>query len=343
VSTSPLPSTVTVLYGDNRLEIAERLEAARKAIDPTGLSTSIFDQAASAIPEVASAIGSPGFFGADRLVICHYLVTPSSSTRRKKSSNSDGEGDPLSILGAIAPGVRVVVVEESLKSVDEKRIRTYAQDVSVEHVQVPRGRAIIDWACERARKHQSTMEGATATRLVEALFPGSWRQAARRDDVPPDLQRLDTEIAKLAVSAGRGTEITGALVAELVPNADALDVWGLTNAIADRDQAKAIKQLELALDAGQPPEVLLGQLAAQFETFAVVVASKGRPNVLIAQRTGLSEGRLRQASRSARNYSRSELTRALREIRDTDFGIKQGYFEPEDALATLVAGLALRR
>lgn len=342
MTTNALTSSVTVLYGDNHLEISERVTTARASIDPTGLSTSVFEQASNAVADVAAAIGSPGFFGADRLVICHNLVTPAVGGRRKKSGNSDDSSDPLSILGSIAPGVWLVIIEDSLKSADEKRIRSFAGDVAVEQVPVPRGRTLIDWVCERARTHQALLDGATATRLVEALFPGTWRQAARRDDIPPDLHRLDSEIAKLATSAGRDSEITGAMVAELVPNADALDIWGLSNAIADHDQAKAIKQLELALETGQAPESILGQLAAQFETFAIVNAARGRPNEMVASRTGLSEGRLRQAGRSARNYTRADLTRALIEIRDTDFGVKQGLHEPDDALAALVAGLSRR-
>ena len=342
MSANPLASPVTVIHGDNRLEIAERVMTAREAIDPTGLSTSVFDQASGAISDIAAAVGSPGFFGADRLVICHNLVTPAAGGRRKKSATLDDATDPLSLLASVAPGVWVVVIEDSLKAADEKRIRSFAGNVSVDHVQVPRGRALIDWACERARRYEAVLDGATATRLVEALFPGTWRQANRRDDIAPDLYRLDSEIAKLAVSAGMDSEITAAMVAELVPNADALDIWGLSNAIADRDQAKAIKQLETALDSGQPSEVILGQLAAQFETFAVVNAARGRSNDIVASRTGLSEGRLRQAGRSARSYTRSDLRRALCEIRDTDFGIKQGLHEPEDALMALVAGLARR-
>lgn len=344
MSSNALTATVTVLHGDNRLAISERVDAARAELDPTGLSTSIFDQASSDISEVASAAGSPGFFGAERLVICRNLVSAGSGGRRRRSKKSEpDESDSLSFLGSIAPGVRVLIVEESLSNADEKRLRSFAPDITVENVTVPRGRSLIDWTCERARIHQVTIDGATATRLVEALFPGTWRQASRRDDVPPDLQRLDIELAKMAVAAGDRAEITGELIDSLVPNAEALDIWGLTNAIADRDRGRAVKQLELALAQGQAPEMILGQLTAQFETFAVVNSAAGRPNESVASRTGLSEGRLRQAGRSARNYSRADLRRAFDEIRRVDFGIKQGHFEPENALVSLVAGLADRR
>lgn len=344
MSTHPLTATVTVLHGDNRLAIGERVDTARATLDPTGLSTSVFEQAHASIADVASAVGSPGFFGSDRLVICQNLVSAGSGSRRRKSKKADADdSDPLSFLSSIAPGVWVLIVEESLSSADERRLRSFAPDVAVEDVTVPRGRSLIDWTCERARVHQVVIDGATATRLVEALFPGTWRQASRRDDVPPDLHRLDVELAKLAVAAGESGEISGHLIDSLVPNAEALDIWGLSNAIADRDRGRAIKQLELALDQGQAPEMILGQLTSQFETFAVVEAAGGRPNDAVAARTGLSEGRLRQAARAAKGYRRQDLQQAFAEIRRVDFGIKQGHFEPEDALTSLVADLAARR
>lgn len=343
MSTGGLKAPITILHGDNRLEIRDRISAARESIDPTGLSTSVFEDASRVTDDVALATGSPGFFGADRLVICHDLITPSTGGRRRSSPKKQPEADPLKFLGSTAPGVWVIIVESSLKRPDEKRVRSITDALDVQQVNVPRGRGLIDWACERARRHEAMLDGATATRLVEALFPGTWREVARQNDVPPDLYRLDAEIAKLSVSVGPGGEISSAAVAELVPNADALDIWGLSNAIADRDQARAIKQLELALDTGQAPEAILGQLAAQFESFAVVLSARGRPDQAVAQMTGLTEGRLRQASRAARNYSREDLRRAMVGIRDVDFGIKQGLHEPSDALSGLVAELSRRR
>jgi DNA polymerase III subunit delta len=336
-----LDSVVTVIHGDNRLEIQERLGAVRERIDPNGLSTSVFDQPHSAIGELASAVGSPGFFGANRLVICHDLIKPSTGRRRSRSGAADEQA--LSALSEIAPGVYLLLIEESITKADEKRLRDRSPDITIEEVLTPRGRTLIDWICERARKRRSVIDGAAATRLAESLFPGTWRQVARRDDVPPDLYRLDTEIAKLSAAAGNGGEITGEMIAELVVNVDEQDMWGLSNAISDRDASRAVRQLEKALEDGQPPEMILGQLTAQFETLAVAISARSQPPAAVASRTGISEGRLRQASRSARSFTRSDVRRALIELRDFDFGVKQGLHEPEEALVSLVARLARQR
>ena len=92
-------------------------------------------------------------------------------------------------------------------------------------IDVPRGQRLVDWTCQRARRYQAVCGQNEARQLLEALFPGSWPAESRRDDVPPDLYRLDTEIAKLATAAGDAENITSALIARLVPGAEAEDFW----------------------------------------------------------------------------------------------------------------------
>jgi DNA polymerase III delta subunit len=336
-----LTAAVTVLTGENKLEIQERLLAARQQVDPTSLSTSVFENGKSELAEIQASVGSPGFFGSERLVICHSLM--GNGTGRKRGSKKSDDGpDAYGCIASVAPGVRLILVEETISKPGERKLRSAWPDIEILTIDVPRGRALVDWTCRRASRYETSIDGATAARLVEALFPSSWRQRARRDDVPPDLVRLDTELRKLATAAGENSEITAELVSELIPSVDTLDIWGLSNAISERDPERAVRQLQSSLDNGQAPEMILGQLAAQFETFAIVAASRGIPIERVASQTGLTEGRLKQSARASRNYQRNELARALSEIRRIDFGSKQGILEIENGLMSLVADLARR-
>jgi DNA polymerase-3 subunit delta len=168
--------------------------------------------------------------------------------------------------------------------------------------------------------------------------------ASNRDDVPPDLFRLTTEIEKLAAAAAPNGDITQELVAELVPEAEGQNLWGLTNAISAGDAAAAVRELERALDGGAAPEALIGQLAAQFEAFAVVGSAPGGMDpATIATMSGLTEGRVRQTGRSARNFPLERTRQALNELRTLDLQAKQGQVEAADALVSVVARLATRR
>jgi DNA polymerase III delta subunit len=338
-----LSSRVILIHGENRLAIEERTRVIRGELDPTGFSTSVFENARDSIAEVAAAAGSPGFFGAVRLVIAHDLVSGAGAGLRGRRKQAGSAEDRLGFLANVPEGVFVLLIEGTVSAADERNLKSRADKLHVERFDVPRGRDLVSWVVERARQYGADIDTRTATGLVEALFPGTWRAQARRDDVPPDLFRLDRELAKLSASAGSGGEITAETVAELVPEASFLSMWGLSNAIADQDPSGAVRELESALNNAQAPEAILGQLTAQFETFAILVAGQTRSLDSLATTSGLSEGRLRQAARAARQFRREDLSWALGEIRRVDFGTKQGLLESREALPALVADLASRR
>jgi DNA polymerase III delta subunit len=340
VTSSPLRSPVTLIHGDSQLGISERVNDLRRAMDPTGLSTSLFDNARDSLGEVAAAAGSPGFFGSTRLVIARNLIT--GAPRRGRGRRAGESDDQLDFLGRVPAGVFLALVEGTVAPTEIKRLRSIAPDLSAEQYDVPRGKGLTDWVIARAEACGATIDQRTATMLVEALFPGVWRAKSRRDDVPPDLYRLASEIAKLSTAASPENTITPDVVSALTPDAESLNIWGLSNAIADRNPGLAILELERALENAQAPEVILGQLTAQFETFAVLVSGQTQSVESLASLSGLSEGRLRQASRAARQFRRSDVAGALAEIRRVDFGTKQGLLEPRDALPWLVTRLSQR-
>jgi DNA polymerase-3 subunit delta len=90
----------------------------------------------------------------------------------------------------------------------------------------------------------------------------------RSDAVQPLLEHAGTDIAVLrndierviTYCVGRG-EITARDVAAVVSGAVQVDEWALTRAIENRDARQALRQLDLALEAGQSPWQVLGQLA----------------------------------------------------------------------------------
>ena len=214
-------------------------------------------------------------------------------------------------------------------------------DVMLERCDVPRGRRLIDWTCERARRYDAIIGQDETRMLLEALFPGSWPAESRRDDVPPDIFRLDTEIAKLATAAGQDRSITAGHISALVPGAEAQDFWGITNAIMNRDATKAIVEVERAYLQGSPAEAILGQITSQFEALAVAAtAERGTDLAEVAAISGLSEGRLRQASRSTTAFPATGIAAALDALRSLDADTKQGLIDLSDALVPLIAALA---
>jgi DNA polymerase-3 subunit delta len=91
-----------------------------------------------------------------------------------------------------------------------------------------------------------------------AIAPAGARLLAER--CGPDVKRLRNDVEKLLLYAMGQKTIELADVREIVGPAALQDDWAMTNAIEAGDGAAALRQLALMLDAGLPPEKVLGQL-----------------------------------------------------------------------------------
>jgi len=91
-----------------------------------------------------------------------------------------------------------------------------------------------------------------------AIAPAGARLLAER--CGPDVKRLRNDVERLLLYAMGQKTIELADVREIVGPAALQDDWAMTNAIEAGDGAAALRQLALMLDAGLPPEKVLGQL-----------------------------------------------------------------------------------
>lgn len=339
-TTSRLRDMITILHGADRLSINERISSVRALVDSAGISTTFIDDASTDVMAVQAACGAVGFFGSGRLVIARDLL--STAPERGRKSLSEAERDSVvNLLGRVPAETTLLVVERLLDQRIEREIRKVVTGIVVERFDVPRGQRLVDWTCERARRYRAIIGQSQARLLLEALFPGNWQAESTRDDVPPDVFRLDSEIAKLATAAGDEGNITTEHVSVLVPGAEAENFWGITNAIMSGDPGRAVIEIERAYGQGSAPEAILGQITSQFEVLAV--ASLAGPNMTLsalAAASGLSEPRLRQSARYSTTFPASRIASALDALRDLDASVKQGDLDLSAALVPLVASLA---
>ena len=92
-----------------------------------------------------------------------------------------------------------------------------------------------------------------------AIDPAAARLVAQRAGV--DVRRLRGDVERLLLFAMGQTQITVDDVRIVTGPAALQDDWAMTNAIEAGQPGEALRQLALALDAGAPPEKVLGQLA----------------------------------------------------------------------------------
>src|SRR5262249_32667785 len=92
-----------------------------------------------------------------------------------------------------------------------------------------------------------------------AIDPAAARLVVQRAGV--DVRRLRADVDRLLLYALGPNEITIEDVRAVTGPAALQDDWAMTNAIESRRAGEALRQLALMLDAGAPPEKILGQLA----------------------------------------------------------------------------------
>jgi DNA polymerase-3 subunit delta len=110
-------------------------------------------------------------------------------------------------------------------------------------------------------EHQAAAERWIRNRVVAAgleIQPAAARLLAERAGT--DVKQLRNDVERLLLYVLGQKTITLDDARELAGPASLQDDWAMTNAIEAGDGAVALSQLTLMLDAGAPPEKILGQL-----------------------------------------------------------------------------------
>jgi DNA polymerase-3 subunit delta len=108
-----------------------------------------------------------------------------------------------------------------------------------------------------ARKAEELVRRIVA-QAGQQIDPAAARLVAERAGL--DIVRLRGDVERLTLYAAGKPRITLADAQEVVSAETAHDDWAVTNAIAQRNTAEALRQLSLAMDAGAVPYMILGQL-----------------------------------------------------------------------------------
>jgi DNA polymerase-3 subunit delta len=127
------------------------------------------------------------------------------------------------------------------------------------------------------------------TRVAAAgaeIDPAAARRLAERAGT--DVKRLRGEVDRLLLYAMGQARISVEDVREVAGPAELQDDWAMTNAIEAGQGGEALRQLALMLDAGAPPEKVLGQLGWLVRTKFPAQGGEVKPAVDALFRTDLA-------------------------------------------------------
>jgi DNA polymerase-3 subunit delta len=118
------------------------------------------------------------------------------------------------------------------------------------------------------------------------IDPAAARRLAERAGT--DVKRLRGEVDRLLLYAMGQARISVEDVREVAGPAELQDDWAMTNAIEAGQGGEALRQLALMLDAGAPPEKVLGQLGWLVRTKFPAQGGEVKPAVDALFRTDLA-------------------------------------------------------
>jgi DNA polymerase-3 subunit delta len=158
--------------------------------------------------------------------------------------------------------------------------------------------------------------------------------------VSADLQRLKTEIDKLATFAGERKTILLEDVATMVISERTTTVWEMADMIASRQGKRALDFLDRLLRSGEEPIFLLGGLLFMYRKLVEASEVKGVVNGWQAARAlQMAPEKAELAVRNARKISKPRLLAGMRVFQLADNRLKGGSEDPRAVMEFLIAEL----
>jgi DNA polymerase III subunit delta len=192
-----------------------------------------------------------------------------------------------------------------------------------------------------------------------------------RELVAPDLREMANELEKLCLYVGKRAEITEADVRAICSASRQAVIWELSDALGARSLPKAIAAVENLLGAGESAIGIVALLVGQFRLmllakdlmvrklitvsdppgggFPFVKAFERLPESDTAHFPRTKEGKLPNAWRlyrcalAARNFSTTELVRAMELLLDANLQLVSTQLDERLVLEEVMAKIALRR
>ena len=330
---------IIFVHGPDATLARDHARTAALEADHTGENTSWLDGKEVTLQQIIGAVGTISFFGGGRVVVVSdFLAKSGGEGDRANKANAN----IASLVAAVPEDSTLILLEPSLGS-PPSALRAAAPQVRVMSGAPPRGHRLLEWIAQAATEAETTIDRQAAQALAEALFPGTWQSEPKnpRYDRPPDLGYLRTTIETLALAADP-QPITTRDVAALVSREPDQRIFKFLDAMLAGDLARATREMENLERGGEEPGMVLAQALGQVELVTAIAAAGNRDTNTVAKELGgVTPGRV-SALAGAGRREQQRGTRAAMLAAGIDRSLKTGKLrKPEEALATLVAELAL--
>lgn len=223
--------------------------------------------------------------------------------------------------------------------------------VVVKEFALPHGKELNEWIAARVKFYAGTINQNAVDLLAVRLGRDNGKETKIAGRVVAveevfDLWQADSEIRKL-IAFSAGSEITEASVKDLVSENGEVNVFDLTNALADNQKQKALELLHRFLreqTAGEEKGAIIqlnALLSEQFRNVAMIqdfmLAKKTENQIL--ETTGWKPGRLFVMKKIAARFSPKKILEFLKKLEALDEELKTSSIPPRVLLDLIVSQL----
>jgi DNA polymerase-3 subunit delta len=156
-----------------------------------------------------------------------------------------------------------------------------------------------------------------------------------------DVRKLTLELEKLATAALPEKVISYDLVNLLVPNSREISNFDLVDYLLSRQKTKSLVTLQKILNDGAEPLMLLGLLSYHFRRLFIAreMMNEGVDRKEVSRVMRLPYSKQQQFLETARRSKRSDLSRIIKRLAETDLAIKSSIGTPRLQIEILVCEL----
>jgi DNA polymerase-3 subunit delta len=141
-----------------------------------------------------------------------------------------------------------------------------------------------------------------------------------------DLRRLDVEIQKVAAFTGEETTLSREDVEAVMSTTAPTSVFDFLDALGGRDSRRALRLVAELLGEGESIYGIEAMTARHLRSLisvgALMSRESGQSHGEIAREVGAAPWQVKNYARQAEAFSETELTRALRDLAETDRKMK---------------------
>ncbi len=296
-----------LLVGEERLFHEELFQAAvAKLLSPTDQDFNLVRLAAGEVqPEnLVNQLEAGAFFGGVRVVLMDHF----------EEGNAVVEETLLKSLNRLGDGVYLFVSALKLDGRKKNHQELTKRLNTVDCASIP-ANDLPHWVKQRSEK------------MGLKLTAGQIRLIG--DRAGEDLIRIRTELEKLQTYLGDRAVLSDAELAGLIPGDPDPDIFGLIDAVAQRNPQLGLPRLKEILDSGENETKVLATISRQFRNITAALAgrSSGMSAKTLAGTLGINPYVAEKSLTQAARFKLDELSWVMDRLVQADYRMKSGQRE----------------